>query len=127
MRTGAVDKPIAALLVTKEDQVLTEKPDRLDRAVRRQLFNQRGRLPVQTHQLAGRRFRSGAGNQLVTLCAHHDEMPRQGCAMHSPSLAQPIGVEFIKPDARLTNLLPDSQRLLQSFGITSLASNSRCS
>ncbi len=84
MRTGAVDEPVAALLVTKEDEVLTEELDRFDRTLRRQLFNQRGRLPVKPHQLSGRPLRPGARDQLVALCTHHDEMPRQDCAIAVP-------------------------------------------
>ena len=52
MRAVAIDQSVAALLVTKEDHFLAKQLDRSDRTLCRQLFCQRGRLPVEPHQFS---------------------------------------------------------------------------
>ena len=54
-----------------QDEVLGEKPHRLDRPLALHLVHQRHRLPVAAQQLAGRRARPDARHQLVLLAANH--------------------------------------------------------
>lgn len=71
----AVEQAVAAALVAKQHEVLAEQPHRLDRALALELLDERRRLPVLAHQLAGRRPRPDPGDQVVLLLAHHGAYP----------------------------------------------------
>ncbi len=65
MRTMPPDQAIASLVVLERNEILAEKPYRLDRPVARELIDQRRGLPVAPHQGAGRGAGSGAGDEFV--------------------------------------------------------------
>ena len=90
VRAGALDQAVAAPLVAEHNEVLAQKPHRLERPVTRKLVDQRGRLPIPPHQRAGRRAGAGAGHQIVLLRAQHgtarQKVPgfRDLCALYHP-------------------------------------------
>ena len=71
MRAVAVEQAVAALFVAEQDKILTEQLDRLDRPLASEFVDQRRRLPIHPHQLAGRRLRPDPGDPVVLLLAHH--------------------------------------------------------
>ena len=75
MRAGALHQPVAASVVAEQHQALAEQANRLDRTVAGKLVDQRRRLPIAPHQVAGRRARAGPGDQVVLLCAQHARCP----------------------------------------------------
>src|SRR5262249_40039370 len=72
MRACAPNQPVAALLIAKHHQVLSQEADRLDRPVAAELVHKRGRLPIAAHQSAGGRAPSRAPDEIVLLAAPHD-------------------------------------------------------
>src|SRR5262249_21548287 len=73
VRAGAAEQAVAALRVAENHEALAEQPHRLDRPVAGKLVDQRRRLPITTHQRAGRRSLSDAGDEVVLLAAQHWE------------------------------------------------------
>ena len=75
MRAMPPDQPVAALVVLEDDEVFAEQPHRLYRPVAGELIDQRGRLPIAAHQIAGRGAGRGAGDEIVLLGAEHGFFP----------------------------------------------------
>ena len=71
MRTVAAYQAIAATIVPEDHQILAEQADRFDRPVAVQLRDQGRRLPIAPHQVAGRRARAGARDEIVLFLAQH--------------------------------------------------------
>src|SRR5262249_3896541 len=101
VRTGAVEQAIAAVVVAEQDEAFAEKAHRLERAVVRQFIDQRGRLPVAPHQLAGGRARARSRQEIVLLGAQHRLI----------SLVPPVGFEFTGSDGACGALMPASSPL----------------
>ena len=80
MRAVAADQAVAAFVVLEDHEVFAEQPHRLDRAVAGELIDQRGRLPVAPHQVAGRRAGRGPGDEIVLLRAQHGDALARGLA-----------------------------------------------
>ena len=76
MRAGALDQAVAALVVAEQHEAFAQQLDRLDRPVgARKLIDQRHRLPVAAHEPAGRRARTGAGDEVVLFLGEHGGIP----------------------------------------------------
>src|SRR5215218_9580681 len=71
MRAVAIDQAVASGFVAEQHQVFAEQSDGTDRTIAVELVHQRRRLPVAPHQLAAGVLRTGAGDQVVLLLAHH--------------------------------------------------------
>jgi hypothetical protein len=70
VRAMAFDEPVLVLILEK-NQVLSEDPDRLHRALALHLVHQRNRLPVAAQQLPRRGTGPDARHQLILLFADH--------------------------------------------------------
>ncbi|MGY4484544.1 hypothetical protein ACVWWR_003735 [Bradyrhizobium sp. LM3.2] len=73
MRAVAIDQAVAPGLVAEQHQVFAEQLDGADRAIAVELVHQCRWLPIAPHQLSARVLRTGAGDQVVLLLAHHGE------------------------------------------------------
>ena len=62
VRAVAVEQAVPAALVAEQHEVLAQQAHRLDRALGRQLVDQRHRLPVVAHQRAALGARPDAGD-----------------------------------------------------------------
>ena len=93
MRAMPPDQPIAALVVLEGDQVLAEEPHRFDRPVAGKLIDQRRRLPVAAHQIAGRGAGRSAGDEIVLFRAQHRRFPRcfANPSFNAPAAPRPSG------------------------------------
>ena len=73
MRAVAIDQAERAGFIAKQNDILPEQADRLDRPVVGQFLEQGGRLPVSAQQRPGRRARAGFRHQIILLDAHHQK------------------------------------------------------
>ena len=71
VRTMPADETVTSALVFEDHQIFAKQTDRLDRAVAGKLVNERRRLPIAPHQVAGRRALASAGDEIVLFAAEH--------------------------------------------------------
>src|SRR5688572_2481643 len=71
MRTVPLQKSVPALLVSEADEPLSHQRHRNEWTVVAELVNERCRLPVAPHQIAGGTARQDIDEQLVLLLSDH--------------------------------------------------------
>src|SRR3954468_16989430 len=81
MRAVPIDQAVTPGLVAEQHQVCAEQSDGADWSIAVELAHQRRRLPVASHQLPAGVLRTGAGNQVVLLLAHHGSRIPYGVAL----------------------------------------------